>query len=112
MKKKKINMRCTPEQFELLKPKLFGMKVNDSFFNLKEYPYLTNNYGGNRDSGNKCNSIGSRSKDMIGSNDGKVYEEFNAKKFLKACGINTGKVKKLEKKIIKLVKELSNLKTK
>ena len=110
--KKKINMRCTHEQFELLKPKLFGMKFNDGFFNLEEYPYLTNNYSRDNDSGNKCNSIGSRSIDMIGSNKGKIYEEFNAKKFLKACGITTGKAKKLEKKIKKLVKELSELKTK
>jgi len=110
--KKKINMRCTHEQFELLEPKLVGMKFNDKLFTLEKYPYLTNNYTGWANNGDNCDSIGSRSKDMIGPNDGKVYEEFNAKKFLKACGITTSKAKKLEKKIIKLVKELSNLKTK
>ena len=110
--KKKINMRCTPEQFELLKPKLIDMKFNDKLFDLEEYPYLTNNYVTGIDNGNKCNSIGSRNLDMIALENGKVYEEFNAKKFLRACGITTSKAKKLEKKIKKLVKELSELKTK
>jgi len=110
--KKKINMRCTSEQFELLKPKLINMRFNDTEFRLEKYPYLTNNYATWTNDGSGCDSIGSRSKDMIGSNDGKIYEDFNAKKFLKACGITTSNAKKLEKKIIKLVKELSNLKTK
>jgi len=46
--KKAINMRCTPEQFETLKPKLVGMNFYDSIFDLEAYPYLTNDYhGGN-----------------------------------------------------------------
>ena len=85
--KTKINMRCTQEQFEAIKPKLVGMNFNDALFDLEEYPYLTNNYRG-------CGSIGigSRPKDMIGKDDGIIVETWDEQVFLEACGIETEKV--------------------
>lgn len=85
--KTKINMRCTQEQFEAIKPKLVGMNFNDRFFDLKEYPYLTNNYCAGIGDG-----IGSRNKSMVGKDDGIILETWDEQVFLEACGIETEKV--------------------
>jgi len=82
--KTKINMRCTQEQFEAIKPKLVGMNFNDAMFDLNEYPYLTNNFRGI--------GIGSRYKCMIRKDDGIIVETWDEQVFLEACGIETEKI--------------------
>ena len=77
--KTKINMRCTQEQFEAIKPKLVGIDITDTRFDLNEYPYLTNDFRGL--------GIGSRSKDMMGNDDSIIVETWDEQVFLEACGI-------------------------
>ena len=84
----KINMRCTPEQFEAIKPKLVNMNFGDNEFDLNKYPYLTNNYIRHWIN---CPSIGSRVKEMVGEDDGIMVEEWDEEVFLEACGIETEK---------------------
>ena len=77
-------MRCTQEQFEAIKPKLVGMDITDTCFDLNEYPYLTNDFNGI--------GIGSRSKDIIGKDDGIIIGTWDEQVFLEACGIETEKI--------------------
>jgi len=71
-------MRCTQEQFESIKDRI-KCKINDTQFNFKLFPYLTNNYC----SGNSI-GLGTHDESFIGI-DTEVYETFDAEIFLKAC---------------------------
>jgi len=79
--RKAIAMKCNKEQFEAVKEKLNGIKFDDCLFDLREYPYLTNNYGTS-----KSEKLGSHSRDMI-RKETEVHETWNEKVFLEACGI-------------------------
>lgn len=124
--KKAIAMRCTKEQFESIKPKLesVGLEISQ----LKDFEtscYLVNNFSGN------INSITNILPYDINSYNRKVYQEWNKKLFLEACGIEvekpirTNKLTELEKRVevleakiklddlsdtIKIVEELKNYK--
>ena len=77
---KPIAMKCSQEQFDKIKPKLKGMEITDSIFNLKEYPYLTNDYYNYDRQG-----LGSVNKHIIYGRE--IYEIWDEKIFLEACDI-------------------------
>lgn len=77
---RKIAMRCTQEQFDDIKEKLKGIKITDTFFNLKKYQYLTNYY-------NFEPGIGS--VDTGYAHKRENYEQWDKNIFLEACGIET-----------------------
>jgi len=90
-------MRCTKKQFEDIKPKLKGWKFEDCLFDLKMYPYLTNNYGNPN-----SEAVGSHDKLMVRIGT-EIHETWNEKVFLEACGIEakprTNKLTELEKRV-------------
>ena len=77
---KPIEMRCTEQQFNELKPRLdeYGLEVIDGDFNLEIYKYITNFYNG------KKNGIGST---YFTIKDREIIENFNADLFLQCCGV-------------------------
>ena len=77
---KPIAMKCSQEQFDKIKPKLKGIILADNFFNLKKYPYLTNDYHSYYKQG-----LGSVDKDMMYGIE--IYEIWDEKIFLDACDI-------------------------
>ena len=77
---KPIAMKCSQEQFDKIKPKLKRMEITDNFFNLKEYPYLTNDYYNYDRQG-----LGSVNKHIIYGRE--IYEIWDEKIFLQACDI-------------------------
>jgi len=95
--KRAIAMRCNEQQFNEILSKL---KIGAHYINLKgafdEYPYLTNYY--NSVDGN----IGFTNK-MLKNEKSKIFEEWNQKTFLEACGIQkpirTNKLTELEKRV-------------
>lgn len=80
---KKIAMRCNQKQFDKIKPKLEGViKFNTVFTDFeKKYPYLTNFYGDQK------MGLGWRDNLLITSEE--IYEQWDEKVFLEACGIET-----------------------
>lgn len=83
LKFKAIAMRCTEQQFNELKPRLdkYGLKINDSFFDLRRYLYLTNNYSNVK--------LGIGSTDNTLTYNRELEKTFNADLFLNCCGIET-----------------------
>jgi len=75
---RKIAMRCTQEQFESIKDRI-KCEINDTQFNLKLFPYLTNNYCAGNSIG-----LGTHDESFIGI-DTDVYETFDSEIFLRAC---------------------------
>lgn len=86
-----IAMRCTQEQFDAIKPKLVHLKIIciDSFVT---YGYLVNNLS---DTPFFISNICETDKMSYKR---KVYEEWNEKIFLKACGIEVETMETLDKK--------------
>lgn len=80
--KKHIAMRCTQEQFEAIKPKLKGLKIED-LSSFEDCPFLTNNLRGEKD---LISNIGSHDAQSRGR---EYVEQWNEKVFLEACGIET-----------------------
>ena len=77
-----IAMKCTQEQFEEIRPILTKNNITISDVSgFKNCIYLTNNLQGHQ---NRVSNIVSYHKDSRGRT---YYETFNAKTFLKACGI-------------------------
>lgn len=77
-----IVMKCTQEQFEEIRETLekYGCVI-DSVCLFKYHDYLTNRWcGKNKNIANHCNAHSSYFSK-------KLYEDWNAKTFLKACGI-------------------------
>lgn len=84
--KKKLNMRCTTEQYYAIKPKLVNCKlIGDSMFDLIEYPYLTNDYNGE-------GIIGTRDAYLCNQSSAETFEVWDEEVFLNACGIETEKI--------------------
>lgn len=82
--KKAIAMRATKYQYKKISEKLKKViKISDWDFNLKEYPYLTNNYGNP-----SSFQLGSHNEFMIRRGT-EIHEQWNEKIFLEACGIET-----------------------
>jgi hypothetical protein len=78
-------MRCTQEQFDSIKDRI-NLPINDTMFDLKQYPYLTNNFFcGNRQ------GLGTHTKSLI-KKEVEIHETFNADIFLEACGVEVEKV--------------------
>ncbi|HMT02304.1 MAG TPA: hypothetical protein PKD00_03190 [Burkholderiales bacterium] len=79
MEFKPVAMKCTQEQFDAIKPKLSSCTIIQvtSFTNS---PYLVNNYGG---------IVKNITNIFCDNQDRTVYETWNEKIFLEACGINT-----------------------
>lgn len=76
--KKAIAMRCTKEQFEAIEPKLKGFEIDRQFDFMEDDSYLTNNYD-ERDF----------VKFTFVRRNREVFETWNEKIFLEACGIST-----------------------
>ena len=77
-----IVMKCTQEQFEEIRETLekYGCVI-DSVYLFKYHDYLTNRWcGKNKNIANHCNAHSSYFSK-------KLYEDWNAETFLKACGI-------------------------
>jgi len=83
--KRPIAMRCTQEQFDSIKDRI-NLPVNDTQFNLKQYPYLTNDYYAQ-----SCTGLGTHDKILIKIG-AEIHETFNADIFLEACGVEVEKV--------------------
>lgn len=79
--KKAIAMRCTSEQYETIKPKL--NKLNKEIGGFGCLPYLTNFIFGRE------NNIGNVFESCKGDYNREVFETWNEKVFLEACGIET-----------------------
>lgn len=77
-----IAMRCTREQFDSIKEKLSEFRIID-VYDFKEYEYLINNRFG------KANDITNWHNDSKAGENRKVFEKWNEKIFLEACGIKT-----------------------
>lgn len=79
---KAITMHCNQEQFDAIKPKLWGFKIYD-IVNFNHSKYLINNYE------NEPFSITNVSECNKNLYNGTVYEEWNEEIFLRHCGIET-----------------------
>lgn len=86
--KKAIAMRCTKEQYEAIKPKLNELDKNIGGFG--RLPYLTNFIFG------KENNIGNVFESCKSDYNREVFETWNEKVFLSACGIETEHIPTLE----------------
>lgn len=77
--KKAIAMRCSQEQFDAIEPKLVGQEIELSVHSgFEDFPYLTNPYKG------IATHVGNyKIPDTLRD----VYETWNEKVFLEACGI-------------------------
>ena len=80
-------MKCNQEQFEVIKPKLKGMRIG-CISNFNEWNYLVNNEDG--DPFVICNRGESGSKRY----NREVHETWNERIFLEACGIETFEITK------------------
>ena len=97
MKKKitPIAMKCNKEQFEAIKPKLEGIEIYSvTCFN--DYPYLTNT-GGYLDS---ISNISKGNFEVTLSRVECIYEIWNERVFLEACGIETQETFEITKETI------------
>jgi hypothetical protein len=83
--KREIAMRCTQEQFDSIKDRI-NLPINDSMFDLKQYPYLANNFFYDN-----CQGLGTLPKSFI-KKETEIHETFNADIFLEACGEEVEKV--------------------
>lgn len=92
--KKHIAMRCNQEQFEAIKPKLEGLKIED-LSSFEDCPFLTNNLRGEKD---LISNIGSHDTQSRGR---EYVEQWNEKIFLEACGIETPKFEITKETVIK-----------
>lgn len=79
--KKAIAMKCTQEQYETIKPKL--NELNKEIGGFERLPYLTNFIFGRE------NNIGNVFESCKGDYNREVFETWNKKVFLQACGIET-----------------------
>lgn len=79
-----ISMRCSQEQWKLIKPKLdkLNLKISN-LFNKERHCYLLNNFG---EFGKSIISIGGNQG--ISNHDGEVYEEWNEQIFLESLGVD------------------------
>ena len=105
-----IAMKCTQEQFEAVRPKLIGLKIT-SISPFSDYNYLVNNLWG------ELKLISNIPYNYNGSHNRKVYEEWNEKTFLKACGIETEptlieKLQKAEAEVKRLKEAIEDSKIK
>lgn len=75
-----VAMKCTPEQFDTIKPKLKGLRIG-FLSSFTDFIYLVNNFGG------RVKSINNVMPHAKGDFDREVYEIWNEEIFLKACGI-------------------------
>jgi len=81
--KKAIAMKCTQQQFYLVRDKLVGLKIEVSSF--KRCNYLLNQYT------SENLIINVELTDLIGC-DSEVHETWNEETFLNACGIETERI--------------------
>lgn len=79
--KKAIAMKCTQEQYETIKPKL--NELNKEIGGFERLPYLTNFIFGRE------NNIGNVFESCKGDYNREVFEKWNERIFLEACGIET-----------------------
>lgn len=79
--KRKIAMRCTQEQFDSIKDRI-NLPI-DIIGRFDEYPYLTNDYAGNKEVGITR---------MPAKRNREIHETFNADVFLEACGVGVEKI--------------------
>lgn len=97
---KAISMKCTQEQFKSIKPKLIGLEdfSNNDFEN---FPYLTSPLNKNHwvNNHNKSTMVKTR----------EVFETWDEKVFLEACGIETKPSIKEVKEYFKNAKEVECL---
>lgn len=91
-------MRCTQEQFDAIKPKSERIEAITSF---EECTYLINNLDNNK--GVISNIYGRYKRD----HNREVYEEWDEKIFLDACGITT---ETLQDRLANLEKEIEEVK--
>ena len=88
-------MKCNKEQFEAIKPKLEGIEIYSvTCFN--DYPYLTNT-GGYLDS---ISNISKGNFEVTLSRVECIYEIWNERIFLEACGIETQETFEITKETI------------
>ena len=83
---KPIAMRCTQEQFDAIKPKLGDIEIYNTN-NFKDYPYLTNNYGGETKYIFNVKHSGRHDYNRT------AFEEWNENTFLECCGVEVEKKK-------------------
>jgi hypothetical protein len=81
---KAIAMKCTQEQFDAIKDKLVGMKIN-GIIGFKDCGYLVTNYGGEE-------YISNLPKSFVMNNNREIHETWNEEIFLNACGIETERI--------------------
>lgn len=94
--KKAIAMKCSQKDWDSIKDRIPKEMINDTKFDLIEYPYLTNNYFGKMVYG-----IGTHDDSMF-RDYVEIHETFNAKAFLNACGIEFDEYKITKEQILKL----------
>ena len=90
-----IAMLCNKEQFEAIKPKLKGIVIN-SVNRFNYYPYLTNT-DGNSDT---INNITKKGFGYLWRRFENIYETWNERIFLEACGIETEETFEITKETI------------
>ena len=90
-----IAMLCNKEQFEAIKPKLKGIVIN-SVNRFDYYPYLTNT-DGNSDT---INNITKKGFGYLWRRFENIYETWNERIFLEACGIETEETFEITKETI------------
>jgi hypothetical protein len=83
---KPIAMRCTQEQFDAIKPKLGNIEIYNTN-NFKDYPYLTNNYGGETKYIFNVKHSGRHDYNRL------AFEEWDEDIFLEYCGVEVNKKK-------------------
>jgi len=81
----RIAMKCSKEQFDAIKGKLVGCKV-EGVFNFEHYNYLMNYRFGVK------NHITNYTEGALIKDDACIYNEWNEKIFLNACGIETERI--------------------
>jgi hypothetical protein len=86
VKFKPIAMRCTQEQFDAIKLKLGDIKIYNTN-NFKDYPYLTNNYGGETKYIFNVKHSGRHDYNRT------AFEEWDEDIFLEYCGVEVNKKK-------------------
>ena len=101
-------MKCNQEQWDSIKDKLVGCKIN-SVTNFSKYNYLTNTNGSKFSVNNVCND-GKSFTYIWDLEKIEVHETWNEQIFLEACGIETERIfKGFKSKVYK--QEYVNLKT-
>lgn len=94
-----IAMKCTQEQFEAIKPKLKGCRIED-LDNFEEMPYLINYRNSEK------NSITNYLREDKSVNGMVVYEEWNEEIFLQSCGIEVETLQEKEQRLLKELEEV------